>query len=182
TEEEAAELVKARRWTLVEDIKRGGYRRVVPSPRPMAIVEESAIRRLVFGGEGQAEVVIAAGGGGIPVIRKGMGYEGVEAVVDKDLAACVLACDIKERLLILLTDVDRVYLNYDTDRATPLDKVTLSEIEAFNAKGHFPPGSMGPKIEAAIHFLRHGGEKVIVTSPELLEPAIEGRAGTHIVR
>jgi len=182
SEEEAAELRRTRGWTLVEDIKRGGYRRVVPSPEPVSIVERSAIRRLVFGGESQPEVVIAAGGGGIPVVMKNGEYEGVEAVIDKDLAACVLACDIQERLLILLTDVDRVYLDYGTDHAKPLDRITTEELERFENGGHFPPGSMGPKVKAATRFLRHGGERVIITSPEFLEAALDGKAGTHITR
>jgi carbamate kinase len=180
TEEEAVELRETRGWTLVEDIKRGGYRRVVPSPEPVSIVERSAIRRLVFGGESQAEVVIAAGGGGIPVVMRNGRYEGVEAVIDKDLAACVLACDIHEKLLILLTDVDRVYLNYGTDHAEPLERITTEELERYENEGHFPPGSMGPKVKAATRFLRHGGERVIITSPDLLEAALDGKAGTHI--
>jgi carbamate kinase len=182
TEEEAAELRRMRGWTMVEDLKRGGYRRVVPSPEPVAILERSAIRRLVFGGEFQPEVVIAAGGGGIPVVMRNGRYEGVEAVIDKDLAACVLACDIQEKLLILLTDVDRVYLNYGTERSKALDHLTVEELERYENEGHFPPGSMGPKVEAAVRFLRHGGERVIITSPELLEAALDGRAGTHVSR
>lgn len=181
TQEEAGELREAMGWTFVEDLKRGGFRRVVPSPEPVRIVERSAIRRLVFGGEHQAEVVIAAGGGGIPVIEKNGRYEGVEAVVDKDLAACVLACDIQERLLILLTDVDWVFVNYGKEDAKPLGRVNLEEIEELEKEGHFPPGTMGPKIQAAIRFLRHGGSEVIITSPELLTRALQGRAGTHIV-
>lgn len=182
SEEEAIELRETKGWTLVEDLRRGGYRRVVPSPEPVAIVEKSAIRRLVFGGEFQPEIVIAAGGGGIPVLVENGVYKGVEAVVDKDLAACVLACDIQEKLLILLTDVDCVYLNYGTDNAIPLHDPTTEDLERFESEGHFPPGTMGPKIKAAVRFLRHGGERVIITSPDLLESALDGRAGTQITR
>ncbi|NYT12194.1 MAG: carbamate kinase [Methanomassiliicoccales archaeon] len=182
SEEEAREIGEERGWRFIEDLRRGGFRRVLPSPRPMDIIERGAIKRLVFGGEGQSEVVVAAGGGGIPVIRKKEGLKGVEAVVDKDLAACVLASAIDEKLLLLLTDVDRVYLNFGKEDQCPLDLVTASEIEEYLAQGHFPPGSMGPKVEAAIEFLRGGGVKVIITMPELLEKALEGRAGTHIVQ
>ena len=178
--EEAEELSLDRGWVMTEDLKRGGYRRVIPSPRPTDIIEGSAIKKLVFGGEGQAEVVIAAGGGGIPVIRRGGSLRGVEAVVDKDLAACVLACAIEEKLLILLTDVDGVYVDFGTENQTRLQRVTARTLAEYLEAGHFPPGSMGPKIEAAIQFLRCGGESVIITSPELLEDALEGRAGTHI--
>jgi len=178
--EEAEELTLERGWIIMEDLKRGGYRRVIPSPRPVDIIEGDAIKRLVFGGEKQAEVVIAAGGGGIPVIRKGSSFCGVEAVVDKDLAACVLACSIGERLLILLTDVEGVYLNFGTENQTLLESVTARAIEKHAEEGHFPPGSMGPKVEAAVRFLRCGGEKAIITSPELLGEALCGGAGTHI--
>lgn len=182
SEEEAREIGEERGWKFIEDLRRGGFRRVLPSPRPMDIIERGAIKRLVFGGEGQSEVVVAAGGGGIPVIRKKEGLEGVEAVVDKDLAACVLASAIDEKFLLLLTDVDRVYLNFGKEDQRPLDLVTTDEIEEYLAQGHFPPGSMGPKVEAAIKFLREGGVKVIITMPELLEEALEGRAGTQIVQ
>jgi carbamate kinase len=182
SEEEAKEIEEKRGWRFIEDLRRGGFRRVLPSPRPIDIIERGAIKRLVFGGEEQSEVVVAAGGGGIPVIRKKKGLEGVEAVVDKDLAACVLASAIDEKLLLLLTDVDRVYLNFGKEDQRPLDLVTADEIEEYLAQGHFPPGSMGPKIEAAIKFLREGGVKVIITMPGLLEEALEGRAGTQIVQ
>ncbi|HUV25200.1 MAG TPA: carbamate kinase [Methanomassiliicoccales archaeon] len=182
SEEEAREIGEARGWRFTEDLRRGGFRRVLPSPRPVDIIERGAIKRLVFGGEGQSEVVVAAGGGGIPVIRKKEGLEGVEAVVDKDLAACVLASAIDEKFLLLLTDVDRVYLNFGKEDQCPLDLVTVDEIEEYLGQGQFPPGSMGPKVEAAIEFLRGGGEKVIITMPELLEEALEGKAGTHIVQ
>jgi len=182
SEEEAREIEAERGWRFVEDLRRGGYRRVLPSPRPIDIIERKAIRRLVFGGEGQSEIVVAAGGGGIPVIRKGNALLGVEAVVDKDLAACILASSIEEKLLILLTDVDRVYLDFGTEEQAPIDRATDLEMERYMDGGQFPPGSMGPKVEAAINFLRSGGEEVIITKPELLESAIEGKAGTHIVQ
>jgi carbamate kinase len=182
TAEEAEQIKQKERCTFIEDVKRGGYRRVVPSPRPVKIVECSAIRRLVFGGEQQAEVVIASGGGGIPVIRRDGHYEGVEAVIDKDLAAARLALDIEEKLFIMLTDADRVYLDFTSANPRPLDRTDVAALETYLSEGQFPAGSMGPKIEAAIQFLKGGGGRVIITSPERLDAALEGRAGTHITR
>jgi len=182
TKKQAQELEQTMGWTLREDKKRGGYRRMVPSPKPLAIIEGSGIKRLIFGGEQQTEVIVAAGGGGIPVIRtKEKCLKGIEAVVDKDLAASVLACDIQEKLLLLLTDVDSAYIDFNPAHAKPLGRVTLAEIVKYYEQGHFPEGSMGPKIEASIRFIRCGGERAIITTPELLEEALEGRAGTHIV-
>jgi len=180
SQEEAEELRVERGWTLVEDIKRGGYRRVVPSPRPISILEASTIRNLVLGRKRQKEVVIAAGGGGIPVIKKNFGYEGVEAVVDKDFAASVLARDIGEKTLIFLTDIDHVYVDFGTDQAHPLERVSLEEIVEYFEEKQFPPGTMGPKIEASIDFLKSGGELVVITSPGLIEEALSGKAGTRI--
>jgi len=180
SQEEAEDLRIKRGWTLVEDIKRGGYRRVVPSPRPISILEASTIRNLVLGRKRQKEVVIAAGGGGIPVIKKNFGYEGVEAVVDKDFAASVLARDIGEKTLIFLTDIDHVYVDFGTDQAHPLERVSLEEIVEYFEEKQFPPGTMGPKIEASIDFLKSGGELVVITSPGLIEEALSGKAGTRI--
>jgi len=180
SQDEAEDLRIKRGWTLVEDIKRGGYRRVVPSPRPISILEASTIRNLVLGRKRQKEVVIAAGGGGIPVIKKNFGYEGVEAVVDKDFAASVLARDIGEKTLIFLTDIDHVYVDFGTDQAHPLERVSLEEIVEYFEEKQFPPGTMGPKIEASIDFLKSGGELVVITSPGLIEEALSGKAGTRI--
>ncbi|MDH7508310.1 MAG: carbamate kinase [Methanomassiliicoccales archaeon] len=180
SQEEAEELRIEKGWTLVEDIKRGGYRRVVPSPRPISILESDAIKRLIHAKKGKKEIVVAAGGGGIPVVKKDCGYEGVEAVVDKDFAASVLARDIGEKTLIFLTDIDHVYVDFGTDRARPLKKVTLEEIEEYVEEQQFPPGSMGPKVQASIDFLRSGGRSVIITSPALVEKALSGKAGTRI--
>jgi carbamate kinase len=178
--EKAFQLIKEKGWKMVEDASRGGWRRVVPSPRPVEIVEKEAIMQLVFSGKNSKIVVIAAGGGGIPVIRTENGYEGVSAVVDKDLAASILASSIKEELFIMLTDVDKVALNFNTPLQKNLSCLTLRDAKRYLKEGHFPPGSMGPKIEAAIHFLEHGGKKVIITNPENLLKAIQGEAGTHI--
>ncbi len=181
TEEEVEAVKKARGWEFILDLKRGGYRRVVASPRPVGIVECGVIRRLVLGGEDQAEVVIASGGGGIPVIAKDGHYVGVEAVVDKDLAAAVLAISIKEKLFIMLTDVDNVYMDYSSKNPRPIEQMHLPELERLYDRDQFPSGTMGPKVEAAIKFLRNGGEKVIITSPGKLEAALKGKAGTRIL-
>jgi carbamate kinase len=182
TEEEARQLEREKGWKLVHDKKRGGWRRVVPSPDPIGIVESTPVRRLVFGGENQAEVVIACGGGGVPVIRKNGRLVGVEAVVDKDLAAAILARNIRERLFIIATDVEHVCVDYGQPTQKPLTKVTLKEIKKLYDEGQFPSGSMGPKVLAAIRFLEGGGEEVVITATEKLVDALERGAGTHIYR
>ncbi len=182
SEEEAKQLEASKGWKLVIDKRRRGWRRVVPSPEPISIVESTPVRRLVFGGEDQAEVVIACGGGGIPVIMKDGRYEGVEAVVDKDLAAAMLANNIRERLFVIATDVENVCVDFGQPTQRPLMKTTLSEVKALYEEGQFPPGTMGPKILAAIKFLEGGGEEVVITATEKLVDALEHGAGTHIYR
>jgi len=176
TAEQAQQRARARGWTVVEDAARG-WRRVVPSPEPREIVEIDAIRDLASSGY----VVIAAGGGGIPVVRCNGGLVGVEAVIDKDLAAALLARLLCARLLIISTDVECVYLHYRQRNEQPLRCVRASMLRRYAAEGHFPPGNMGPKIEAALRFLANGGREVIITSPERLTAAVEGSAGTHIL-
>lgn len=180
-EKEAKALMKNRGWMMVEDRARGGWRRVVPSPEPVDIVEKEAIKGLIFG-KNPGEIIIAAGGGGIPVIKTEYGYKGVEAVIDKDRASALLAKIIGEKLFIILTSIENVYINYGKPDESPLKNVSLQEIKKYFADGHFPPGSMGPKIEASIDFLENGGEEVIITSPENLEKAIRPGKGTHIYR
>ena len=180
--EEAKELRKDKGWTMVLDRKRGGYRRVVPSPEPRGIVEYKPVKRLVFGGEHQAEVVIACGGGGIPVIKKGDRYVGVDAVVDKDLAASMLATSIQERLFVIATDVDMVFIDFGKITQKPLARARLSEMRKLHNDGQFPPGTMGPKILAAIRFLEGGGDEVVICSIEKIVQALEGGAGTHIYK
>ncbi|MBI4721462.1 MAG: carbamate kinase [Candidatus Stahlbacteria bacterium] len=182
TKDEALRLMEERKWQMVEDISRGGWRRVVPSPKPIDIVEKEAIMRLIFSSKSSPIVVIASGGGGIPVIQTENGYKGVEAVIDKDLAASILATSIEEELFIMLTDVPKVALNFNTPQQVELDKMTLLEAKEYLSQGHFPPGSMGPKIEAAILFLEHGGKEVIITTPDNLLKAMQGKAGTYIVK
>ncbi|HMK30899.1 MAG TPA: carbamate kinase [Terriglobales bacterium] len=163
-------------WQIVADAARG-YRRVVPSPEPVEVVELEAIRRLID----QGVLVIAAGGGGIPVVRECGVLKGVEAVIDKDRASALLASGLGLDLFAICTDEDFVYLDYARPTQRPLFEVTASELEAYRHAGHFPPGSMGPKIESALRFLRAGGKEVIITSYQHLCCAVAGSAGTHIV-
>lgn len=165
-------------WSFMTDAKRG-WRRIVPSPRALEIVEWEAIHRLVEGGI----VVIAAGGGGVPVVREWDGrLRGVEAVIDKDQAAAVLARQLRARRLITLTAVPHVSWDFGRPTERPLERLALAEARRGFAEGQFPPGSMGPKIAACIEFVEGGGEEALVTSPDSLRAAIEGRAGTRLVR
>ncbi len=164
-------------WIVKEDAGRG-WRRLVPSPQPKRVIQRHMIREAARAGH----IVIACGGGGIPIKKNpDDSYAGVEAVIDKDLTSSVLATDVGAALLVILTAVPQVYLNFGTRDQRALGAVTLDEIEALYAQGHFPPGSMGPKIEAVMHFLKSGGRRALITNPESLPQAIEGRAGTHIV-
>jgi carbamate kinase len=162
-------------WTMVEEPPHG-WRRVVPSPEPREIVEERAIRTLVDANA----VVITLGGGGVPVVRNDDRLTGVEAVVDKDLASALLATRLHVDLLVLSTDVDRIYLDFGKAKARGLDGVTAAELRRYAAAGHFPPGTMGPKVEAALRFVNAGGREAIVTSNDRLDLALNGRAGTHV--
>jgi carbamate kinase len=174
-EAEAVALEKG--WTVIEDAGRG-YRRVVPSPRPVAIVEYRAIERAIDTGA----IVIAVGGGGVPVVEKESGVlRGVEAVIDKDRASSVLAMQLKAQVLIILTEVEKVALNFGKPDQKDLDIITVKEARAHLDEGQFPPGSMGPKIEAAIQFLEAGGEQVVITKPELLSEALGGTRCTRII-
>ena len=182
SDEDARKLEAEKGWKMSLDKKRGGWRRVVPSPVPIGIVEHKPVRRLVFGGENQAEVVIACGGGGVPVIKRDGRYVGVEAVVDKDLAAGMLANSINERLFIIATDVESVFVDFAKPSQRALGRVPLSEVKRYYDQGQFPPGSMGPKVLAAIRFLENGGDEVIITATTKLVDALERGAGTHIYR
>ena len=176
-ESEVEEIQQKRGWVLKKDADRG-WRRVVPSPLPLKIVERRMIRELVDG----RVVVIACGGVGIPVYIEDDGtYEGVDGVIDKDRAAAVLARDVGAQELYILTAVDRVALNFGTEKQEDLDCLTLSEARHYLGQGEFPAGSMGPKIEAAIHFLEEGGEEVLITSVEKVCEARRGETGTRIV-
>ncbi len=172
---QAQELIREKGWIMVEDSGRG-WRRVVPSPEPLKIVEKDAILSLLEKGF----IVISVGGGGIPVIRKDGILKGVEGVIDKDLGAATLARDIYAKRLIILTAVDKVYLNYGKENQKGIDQAKLKEIEEYYKEGHFKPGSMGPKIQAAMKFLKNGGREVLITSPEALRDAMDGKNGTWI--
>lgn len=164
-------------WQIVEDAARG-YRRVVPSPKPIEILELDAIEHCVNNGM----IVIAVGGGGIPVINNNGKYSGVEAVIDKDRASALLARKLHLKKFVISTDTDRVYLNFKLPNQIALDRISLADAKKYLDEKQFPPGSMGPKMEAAVDFLSNGGEEVIITKPELLVDAVNGTAGTHIVR
>ncbi len=162
-------------WEIVEDADRG-YRRVVPSPEPIDIVELEVIRNLF----GQGALVIACGGGGIPVVWKNGSLQGVEAVIDKDRASAWLASRLGVDLFVISTDTDYVYLDYKKPTQHPLRQVGATELDGYARVGHFPPGNMGPKIESVLRFLRGGGKQAIITSCENLCDAVAGSAGTHI--
>ncbi|MCK5112512.1 MAG: carbamate kinase [Thermoplasmatales archaeon] len=156
-----------------------GWRMVVPSPDPKQIVEGESIRKMLDEGI----IVIASGGGGMPVVEKeNGGLDGLEAVIDKDLTAERLAEAVEAELLLILTDVEKVYLHYGTPKQKTLDKISLKELKNYYETGQFPPGSMGPKILAAIRFLESGGKKVIVANIEKGWEALHGETGTLIVR
>jgi carbamate kinase len=164
-------------WVMLEDAGRG-YRRVVPSPKPIEIVEEPVIRELLA----RNFLVIAAGGGGIPVSREQDGtLRGVEAVIDKDLTASLLANSLKADTLLDLTAVERVKLNFGRSDEQEISTMCLKQAKQFLCDGHFAPGSMRPKIEAAIQFLEAGGKRVIITLPEKAFDALEGKTGTKII-
>lgn len=162
-------------WQIVEDAARG-YRRVVPSPEPVEIVELGVIRSLTDLGV----LVVACGGGGIPVIRQGDELKGVEAVIDKDRASALLASQLRVDLFAISTDIPFVYLDYKKPSQRKLLNVSASELERHYKAGHFPPGNMGPKVESALQFLKRGGKEVVITSYECLTEAVAGRMGTHI--
>jgi carbamate kinase len=177
TEEQAKERSTRLGWKIIEDSGRG-WRRLVPSPRPVRVVQRLMIRDSARAGH----IVVACGGGGIPIIRKDDNdYEGIEAVIDKDLTSSVLGSEIGADLLVILTDVPQVYVNYRKPNQYALGAVTIEEIERLQGEGHFAAGSMGPKVEAIIGFLRSGGKRGLITNPSSLGDALDGRAGTHFV-
>jgi carbamate kinase len=173
---EAEEKQRTLGWAIVEDAARG-YRRVVPSPEPVEVVELEAIRDLMH----DEVLVVACGGGGIPVVRSNGGVAGVEAVIDKDRASALLASQLEVDLFAISTDTDFVYLDYKQPAQRAITSATADEMERHYRAGHFPPGNMGPKIESALRFLKAGGKEVIITSYEYLSAAVAGRAGTHIL-
>lgn len=164
-------------WQIVEDAGRG-YRRIVPSPMPKRIIQSRMIRSLTYGGN----VVLALGGGGVPMTKDASGqYVGVEAVIDKDLSSALLAVDIKADVFVILTGTEKVYLNYGKPNQHALREITYAEADQYLSEGHFPPGSMGPKIAAALLYLRAGGRSVLITDAENLDRALDGETGTRVV-
>ena len=173
--EEALERQRELGWQIIEDAARG-YRRVVPSPEPTEIIELEVIRDLVDHGV----LVIACGGGGIPVARQNGQPVGVEAVIDKDRASALLASRLAVDLFVISTDTDYVYLDYKKPTQRPIEEVRASELKQYLEEGHFAPGSMGPKIESVLRFLRDGGKEAVITSAERLQQAVAGHTGTHM--
>jgi carbamate kinase len=175
SEAEAKKMMLEEGLAMKEDAGRG-WRRVVPSPEPREIVELEAVRGLVEAGC----LVVCSGGGGVPVVRSRGALSGIDAVIDKDLAAALLARELGADALLILTDVPKAYVHYGTPEQAALDTVTASQMRAYAAEGHFKAGSMGPKVEACLRFVDAGGESVIASLTEV-GPAMAGRAGTHIV-
>ncbi|RCK73106.1 MAG: Carbamate kinase [Ignavibacteriae bacterium] len=175
SKEEAEKRALELGWKMVEDAQRG-YRRVVPSPIPLEIVELEFIKSCIE----KDLIVISVGGGGIPVVKENSKLKGVEAVIDKDRASSLLASKLNADVFIISTDAEYVCLNYKKPNQSNLKNTTLADIQEYYKEGHFPPGNMGPKIEAAISFLKNGGKEVIITSPENLVNAVQGLTGTHI--
>lgn len=164
-------------WRLEEEPPHG-YRHHVASPEPLEIVEEPAIRTLVESGI----VVIALGGGGVPVVRRDGSLQGVEAVIDKDLASAMLATHLGADVLVMSTDVDRIYTDFGRPSARGIDEVTAHDLRRLAADGHFPEGTMGPKVEAALRFIAAGGGEAIVTWSDRIAAALTGAGGgTHVI-
>lgn len=178
SEAEAAQMTRETGWTMVEDSGRG-FRRVVPSPLPLSILDLPAIEALLA-----ANIIpIAAGGGGIPVVRDAAGdYKGVPAVIDKDLTSAMLAAQLHAQTFVMITGVDQVMLDFGKPTQRGLARMTVSEARRYLAEGQFPPGSMGPKIDAAVRYLERFDGAVIITSLDRTFDAVEGKAGTRIVR
>jgi carbamate kinase len=172
---ETAMSEKGEHW--IEDAGRG-WRKVVPSPNPIRIVEIEAIQELIDSGC----IVIANGGGGIPVIEEDKRFVGVEAVIDKDFGGERLAFNVKADFFMILTDVPKVFINYNKPDQKALDELTLKEVEDYQKEGHFKAGSMGPKVEACRRFIQNGGRAAIITSLDTALSALSGSAGTRIVR
>ena len=176
TKYRAQMLRREKKWAMIEDSGRG-YRKVVPSPKPIDVIPKRIIQDLVHSGR----IVIAVGGGGIPVIINGRGFfEGVEAVIDKDYAASLVAREVKADLFIILTNVNRVCLNYGKPDEEPIEAMTVKQAEELISQGQFPPGSMGPKIKAAIEYIQGGGKEVLITSANHLKASLINRSGTKI--
>jgi carbamate kinase len=173
-----AELLMQKTSFVMKEDSNHRWRRVIPSPRPIRIVERGVIKNSIDNGC----IVIASGGGGIPVVKHGKETVGVEAVIDKDLSACCLGIDINAHILLILTDIDKVALNYNTPNQKWIDTMSVEKAKRYLAEGHFKEGSMKPKIEASISFVENGGEKSVIGSLFSASAAIKGKAGTTITK
>ncbi len=173
--EEAQQLYEERGWIIGPDANRG-YRRLVPSPRPLRIVEAEAIQALID----NRFMVLCCGGGGIPVYLKDGVFQGLEAVIDKDFTSCLLAKTLKIENLIICTEVENVCLNFGTPQQQALHRISVAEAEGYMEEGHFGAGSMGPKVAAMIDYVRHGGKRAFITSLDKVVDALAGKAGTEI--
>lgn len=173
--DEAQRLYDERGWIVGPDANRG-YRRMVPSPKPLRILEAAPIRNLID----NQFLVLCCGGGGIPVYKKDGVFQGIEAVIDKDFTSCLLAKTLKIENLIICTEVENVYLNFGQPNQKALLRLSLAEAEQYQAEGHFGAGSMGPKVAAMIDYVRHGGKRAFITSLEKTVEALAGQAGTEI--
>lgn len=173
--DEAQRLYEERGWIVGPDANRG-YRRMVPSPKPLRILEAAPIRHLID----HQFLVLCCGGGGIPVYKKDGVFQGIEAVIDKDFTSCLLAKTLKIENLIICTEVENVYLNFGQPNQKALHRLSLAEAEQYQAEGHFGAGSMGPKVSAMIDYVRHGGKRAFITSLEKTVEALAGQAGTEI--
>ncbi len=176
-EDAARAKMEQESWSMVEDAGRG-WRRVVPSPQPKEIIEREAIETLIKNGF----IVVAVGGGGIPVVRDSAGnLSGVEGVIDKDLASSLLATELHADLLLISTAVEKAVLNFKKPNQRDLDRITLSEAKRYYEEGHFAKGSMGPKVRAIINYLERGGRAALITMPETIGQALSGQTGTWII-
>ncbi len=177
TREVALNKQKSLGWDIVEDASRG-YRRVVASPEPLRVIQLDSINKIIDLGL----VVIALGGGGIPVVYDENGnLEGKEAVIDKDRSSALLANSLNVDLFIISTDTSEVFINYKKENQFGLRNTNIDELQKYYSEGHFPTGSMGPKVESVVKFIKNGGKHAIITSYEYLEEALNGNAGTHIL-
>jgi carbamate kinase len=179
---EAERLHRERGWTVREDAARGGWRRLVPSPNPIRWLEADAVRAMLDAGLGRAMVPVVLGGGGTPVVRRRGRWEGVDAVIDKDLAAALAAHQLGADTLAIVTDVRGAAVGFGTAHPRWLGEVSLAELQAHARRGEFAAGSMGPKVEAGLRFLRGGGRRFVITEPTSLAEALRGRAGTRVLR
>lgn len=175
THEELDKILETEKISYIEDSGRG-YRRVVASPKPVTIVEKDAIEALLD----KEITVITAGGGGIPVVEENGALKGTDAVIDKDFASALLAAEVKADYLFILTGVEQVAIHFGTPQQENLFEMTVEEALRYMEEGHFPKGSMGPKIEAAIMFLEKGGKNVVITSMDKLQDALDGKTGTRV--